>query len=84
MPYMPKDTDYLLKAMEIIAANLPHPFDQTRRGRVIEKLSNNQYKVQLQDKVYTIKSNFTFEVNESVLVLFPQGRDTDLYLYPNR
>jgi hypothetical protein len=70
--------------MEIIAETLPHPFDQTKRGRVAEKLPNNQYKVQLQDKVYTIKSNFSFEVNESVLVMFPQGRDTDLYLYPNR
>ena len=70
--------------MEIIAETLPHPFEQTQRGRVAEKLPNNQYKVQLQDKVYTIKSNFSFEVNESVLVMFPQGRDTDLYLYPNR
>ena len=60
------------------------PKDESKRGRVTRKVDGNHYEVQIQGTTYKIKSNFTFEVNENVLVLFPQGRSTDLYIYPNR
>lgn len=69
--------------MKIVAKGLENNFDQTRAGRVIEKLDNNRYKVQIQGDTYTVKSNFNYEAGERVFVLFPCGNKTDLYLYPN-
>ena len=46
-------------------------------------MENNIYKVTIQGDTYKVKSKFNFDVDESVLVLFPQGRKNDLYIYPN-
>lgn len=72
--------------VKVIISETPFPFDQTKRGLIKEVLANNRYVVQIKDKNYTIKSYFSFTVNEAVWVLFPQGRDNsdDLYIYPNR
>lgn len=76
--------DYICQAIDVFFKNTPLSFDQTKIGRVTEILSNNRYKVKIQDHTYTIKSSFNYAVNERVFVLFPCGRDTDLYIYPNR
>lgn len=76
--------DYICQAIDVFFKNTPLSFDQTKIGRVTEILSNNKYKVQIKDHVYTIKSLFNFNVNERVFVLFPCGIDTDLYIYPNK
>lgn len=80
---MDKTKENLFKAFEAIVKSMPMPFDQTRTGRVIEKLDNNRYKVQIHGDTYTVKSNFNYEAGERVFVLFPCGNKTDLYLYPN-
>lgn len=76
--------DYICQAIDVFFKNTPLSFDQTKVGRVIEILENNKYKVQIRDHTYTIKSLFTYSVNERVFVLFPCGNDTDLYIYPNK
>lgn len=81
---MAQPEEYLFQAIKIIAESMSLPFDQTKRGRVTKKLDNGRYKVRILDNEYTIKSQFNFDVNESVLVLFPCGDTTDLYLYPNK
>lgn len=81
---MTQNIDYMLEAMKIVAKGLENNFDQTRVGRVTEKLDNNRYKVQIQDHIYTIKSQFDFSINERVFVLFPCGNNKDLYIYPNK
>lgn len=81
---MDKTKENLFKAFEAIIKSMPMSFDQTRMGRVIEQLDNDRYKVQIQDQVYTIKSQFHFSVNERVFVLFPCGNNKDLYIYPNK
>lgn len=80
---MTQDIDYMFEAMKIVAKGLGNNFDQTKIGRVIEKLDNNRYKVQIQECIHTVKSNFNYEAGERVFVLFPCGNKTDLYLYPN-
>lgn len=80
---MTRNIDYMLEAMKIVAKGLENNFDQTKIGRIIEKLDNNRYKVQIQGDTYTVKSNFNYEAGERVFVLFPCGNKTDLYLYPN-
>lgn len=74
----------LFQAVKVIAESISLPFDQTRMGRVVEQLDNDRYKVQIQDQIYTIKSQFYFNVNERVFVLFPCGNNKDLYIYPNK
>ena len=83
---MDKSKENLFKAIRVIVNSMPMPFDQTKRGRIIEILSNNRYRVQIADKNYTIKSYFSYSVDETVWVTFPQGRDNpdDLYIRPNR
>lgn len=83
---MSPETQKIFEMVKIIIAETDFTFDQTKRGRIVEVLSNNRYKVQIQDKTYTIKSYFSFSVDEAVLVLFPQGRDNsdDLYIYQNK
>ena len=81
---MSPETKKIFEMVKIIIRETDFSFDQTRRGRIVEKLNNNLYKVRIFDEVYTIKSKFDFNVNESVLVLFPCGSKTDLYIYPNK
>lgn len=81
---MDKTKENLFKAFEVIMKSMPMPFDQTKIGRVTEKIDNNRYKVQIQDHIYTIKSQFDFSINERVFVLFPCGNNKDLYIYPNK
>lgn len=81
---MDKTKENLFKAIETIMKSMPMPFDQTKIGRVTEKIDNNRYKVQIQDHIYTIKSQFDFSINERVFVLFPCGNNKDLYIYPNK
>lgn len=81
---MDKTKENLFKAFEAIVKSMPMSFDQTKMGRVVEQLDNNRYKVQIQDQIYTIKSQFYFNVNERVFVLFPCGNKKDLYIYPNK
>ena len=80
---MDKSKENLFRAIRAIIDSMPLPFDQTKIGRVTEILSNNKYKVQIKDHVYTIKSKFHFSVGERVFVLFPCGNDKDLYIHPN-
>lgn len=81
---MKQPMDYMLDAMKIVAKEIEKNFDQTKAGRVLEKMENNRYKVEIQGKTHTVKSNFIYEKGEKVFVLFPCGSRTDLYLYPNR
>lgn len=81
---MSPETQRIFEMVKIIIEETNFSFDQTKRGRVVEKLNNNIYKVRILEDVYTIKSKFDFNVNESVLVLFPCGSRTDLYIYPNK
>lgn len=81
---MDKTKDNLFRAIRAIIETMPMPFDQTKTGRVIEKLNNNRYKVQIQDRIYTIKSQFYFDVGERVDVLFKCGSTTDLRIHPNK
>ena len=81
---MDRAKENLFKAIKIIAKEIEKNFDQTKTGRVIEVLDNSKYKVEIQGTKYTIKSKFIYEVGERVLVLFPCGSKTDLYLYPNK
>lgn len=74
----------MFDAMKIIAKEIEKNFDQTKGGRIVEKMENNRYKVEIQGSIYTVKSKFIYEVGEKVFVLFPCGSRTDLYLYPNR
>lgn len=76
--------DYICQAIDVFFKNTPLSFDQTKIGRVTEVLSNNRYKVKIQDNFYTIKSLFNYSVNEKVFVLFPCGSTTNLYIYPNK
>ena len=80
---MDKSKENLFRAIRAIIDSMPLPFDQTKIGRVTEILSNDKYKVQIKDHVYTIKSKFYFSVGERVFVLFPCGNDKDLYIHPN-
>lgn len=81
---MKQPMDYMLDAMRIVAKEIEKNFDQTKAGRIVEKLENNRYKVEIQGSTYSVKSNFIYEEGERVFVLFPCGNRTDLYLYPNR
>lgn len=83
---MSPETRKVFEAIEVLLKEYKISADVTKTGRVIEILSNNKYKVQIYDKVYSIKSQFYYDVNEKVWVLFPQGRDNpnDLYIYPNK
>lgn len=72
---MSPETEKVLEMVKIVIDNTPFAYDQTKRGRIVEILSNNRYRVQIADKTYTIKSCFLYSVDEAVLVLFPQGRD---------
>lgn len=74
----------LLEAMTIIVQSMQMSFDQSKYGRITERLYNNTYRVQIQGDTYTIKSLFSFSVGERVLVLFPCGNKKDLYIYPNK
>lgn len=79
---MTQEEEQLFQAIEILTQG-SLPYDQTKRGRITEKLENNIYKVTIQGDTYKVKSKFNFNVDESVLILFPQGRKNDLYIYPN-
>jgi len=83
---MSPETERVLEMVKIVIENTPFSYDQTKRGRVVEILPNNRYKVQIADKTYAIKSYFSYSVDEMVFVLFPQGRDNpdNLYIHPNR
>ena len=83
---MSPETQKVFEAIEILLKEMKASADQSKTGRIIEVLKNNRYKVQIYDKVYIIKSKFDFDINEKVLVLFPQGRENpnDLYIYPNK
>jgi len=83
---MSPETRKVFEAIEVLLKEYKISADVTKIGRVIEILANNKYKVQIYDKVYAIKSQFHYDVNEKVWVLFPQGRDNpnDLYIYPNQ
>lgn len=76
---------HLLDAISTVVKKMGYYFDITKRGRITEVLPNHRYRVAVQGKTHTIKSNFTYSVGERVFVLYPQGMDTDdLYIYPNR
>lgn len=83
---MSPETQKVIDAFKIVIQETKFNFDITKRGRIVEVLPNNKYKVQIYDKNYEIKSGFSFSINEMVHVLFPQGRDNpdDLYIYPNK
>ena len=81
---MDKAKENLFKAIKIIMESMNMPFDQTKDGRVIEILDNGRYKVQIRDKTYTIKSQFHYNVNEQVSVLFKCGNEHNLYIHPNK
>lgn len=81
---MSPDTEKIFEMVKVIIAESDFSFDQTRTGLVTEILTNNKYRVQVQGDTYTIKSQFCYAVGERVFVLFPCGRSTDLYLYPNK
>ena len=83
---MSPETQKIFEMVKIIIAETDFAFDQSKRGRIVEVLNNNRYKVQIKDKTYTIKSYFSFSVDEAVWVVFSQGRDNpdDLYIRPNR
>lgn len=83
---MSPETRKVFEAIEVLLKEYKISADVTKTGRVIEILSNNKYKVQIYDKVYSIKSQFHYDINEKVWVLFPQGRENpnDLYIYPNQ
>lgn len=53
-------------------------------GRIVKKLKDGKYEVIIKDKLYNIKSHFHYENGEKVLVLFPSGQTSDLYIYPNK
>lgn len=75
---------YILDAVNIVLNNKKFNFDQTKVGRVTEVLDNNRYKVLIQGKTKTIKSEFHYNVGERVFVLFPCGSEQNPYIYPNR
>lgn len=78
---------YLFQAVKIIIENMKFGFDITKKGRVVScdtSTSSNIYQVQIQGKDYRVQSKFNFNIGETVFVLFPQGNETDLYLYPNQ
>ncbi len=81
---MDKETEFLFQAIDVFFKHKLNslPFDQSKYGRVVEK-TGNSYKVKIHDEEHNIKSKFDFNVGERVLVLFPQGRSKDLYIYPN-
>lgn len=82
---MSPETQKVFEAIEVLLKEYKISADITKIGRVIGILPN-KYKVQIQDKVYIIKSQFHYDINEKVWVLFPQGRENpnDLYIYPNQ
>lgn len=79
-----KHNKYILDAIDIVLKNTKFNFDQTKVGRVTEVLDNNRYKVLIQGKTRTIRSEFTYSVGERVFVLFPSGSEQNLYIYPNK
>lgn len=81
---MDKTKDNLFRAIRAIIETMPMPFDQTRDGYVVEILDHNFYKVKIQDATYKIKSQFHFNLNERVSVLFKCGSKTNLYIHPNK
>lgn len=81
---MDKAKENLFKAFQVIAESVGMSFDQTKVGRIVEILPNNRYKIQIHSDVYTVKSQFDYNVDERVFILFPCGSSTDLYLYPNK
>lgn len=82
---MSPETQKVFEAIEVLLKEYEISADVTKVGRVIEILPNNKYRVQIYDKIYSIKSKFNFSINEKVWVLFPQGRENpnDLYIHPN-
>lgn len=83
---MSPETQKVIEMVKIIIRETKFPFDQTKRGRIISILPNNKYVVKINDITYEIKSHFIYSENETVFVLFPQGKSNseDLYIYPNR
>ena len=81
---MDKTKDNLFRAIRAIIETMPMPFDQTRDGYVVEILDHNFYKVKIQDVTYKIKSQFHFNLNEKVSVVFKCGSKSNLYIYPNK
>jgi len=71
---MSPETQKVIDAFNIIIQETKFNFDITKRGRIIGVLPNGKYKVQIYDANYEIKSGFTFAINETVHVLFPQGK----------
>lgn len=80
----PKEMESIFRAIQAIIDGQKWIFDITRNGRITAIVNDNKYKVEVNGMIYTIKSNFKYEVNERVRVLFPNGSSTDLYLYPNK
>ena len=81
---MDKTKDNLFRAIRAIMETMPMPFDQTRDGYIVEILDHHFYKVKIQDATYKIKSQFHFNLNERVSVLFKCGSKTNLYIHPNK
>lgn len=81
---MDKDVEGLFKVIEVFLKHHSLPFDQTKDGRVVEIPSKNTYKVKIQDKIHTIKSEFHYSVGEKVSVTFKCGNEHNLLLHPNR
>jgi len=77
------NSNKLFEAIRIILDSIDNSSDISAYGRILSK-TGNVYSVEVEGSIYTIKSNFNYEVSERVLVLFPRGRKTDLYLYPNK
>ena len=55
-------------------------FDRTVRGRIIELLPNDKYKVQIDGNNYTVKGKIGYSINDLVYVLIPQNNYKDMII----
>lgn len=59
------------------------PFDKTYEGRIVEKLTDDKYKVSFNGVKFTAKTidkNKTYNPNEIVCVLAPQNNHKNLFI----
>lgn len=56
-------------------------FDVTLQGVVKEKLENNYYNIEIDGKLYPIKSDLFLNVNDFVNVLLPQNNASNMLIY---
>ena len=56
------------------------PYDRTVKGRIIETLPNNKYKVLVSGKEFTVKAKSLHGINDVVYVCIPQNNTREMFI----